>query len=69
MCGNGVVTTGEECDDGNFVSGDGCSSLCIKESNRVLKAIVIKNYTVVRVQFSFAFNLTFTPNPAGDSCQ
>jgi cysteine-rich repeat protein len=27
-CGNGVVDFGEQCDDGNNRSGDGCSSLC-----------------------------------------
>lgn len=27
-CGNGVVGPGEECDDGNITSGDGCSSSC-----------------------------------------
>lgn len=27
-CGNGIVDAGEECDDGNIVSGDGCSSAC-----------------------------------------
>ena len=27
-CGNGSVETGEECDDGNTASGDGCSSAC-----------------------------------------
>jgi cysteine-rich repeat protein len=31
VCGNGVVQSGEECDDGNAVSGDGCSSSCIFE--------------------------------------
>ena len=30
-CGNGVVETGEECDDGNNVDGDGCSSDCMLE--------------------------------------
>ncbi|HJQ83770.1 MAG TPA: hypothetical protein VKA21_06835 [Candidatus Binatia bacterium] len=29
-CGNGIVA-GEECDDGNTVSGDGCSAECIVE--------------------------------------
>jgi cysteine-rich repeat protein len=28
ICGNGVVEGTEECDDGNTVSGDGCSSTC-----------------------------------------
>jgi cysteine-rich repeat protein len=27
-CGNGVLQPGEECDDGNTVNGDGCSSTC-----------------------------------------
>jgi cysteine-rich repeat protein len=30
-CGDGVVGTGETCDDGNTVSGDGCSSRCASE--------------------------------------
>lgn len=28
-CGNGRVDRSEECDDGNAVDGDGCSSICI----------------------------------------
>ncbi|MBX5482374.1 MAG: DUF4215 domain-containing protein [Myxococcaceae bacterium] len=31
VCGNGEVEAGESCDDGNVVSGDGCSSLCAWE--------------------------------------
>mmetsp|Transcript_22180 Transcript_22180/g.21412 ORF Transcript_22180/g.21412 Transcript_22180/m.21412 type:complete len:221 (+) Transcript_22180:1575-2237(+) len=33
LCGDSYVyfTVGEECDDGNIVSGDGCSDLCILE--------------------------------------
>lgn len=27
-CGNGITETGEECDDGNNLNGDGCSSTC-----------------------------------------
>ena len=30
-CGNGVVDSGEQCDDGNVVSGDGCSATCESE--------------------------------------
>jgi len=31
LCGNGVVDPGEECDDGNTVSGDCCSAACFFE--------------------------------------
>jgi len=30
-CGDGVVRVGEQCDDGNNVSGDGCSNACAVE--------------------------------------
>jgi len=30
-CGNGSVDSGEECDDGNTVSGDGCAESCLWE--------------------------------------
>ena len=30
-CGNTVVDAGEGCDDGNEVSGDGCTALCVDE--------------------------------------
>ena len=32
-CGNTMVETGETCDDGNTVSGDGCSSTCTVEEH------------------------------------
>lgn len=28
LCGNGVIDTGEQCDDGNDVEGDGCNASC-----------------------------------------
>ena len=31
ICGNGIINTGEACDDGNTASGDGCSSTCSVE--------------------------------------
>ena len=31
LCGNGDFDAGEECDDGNLDSGDGCAVECIKE--------------------------------------
>ena len=32
-CGNGVTEPGEQCDDGNVISGDGCSATCHYENN------------------------------------
>jgi fibro-slime domain-containing protein len=32
-CGNGVLDSGEQCDDGNKNSGDGCSKLCQIEAD------------------------------------
>lgn len=32
ICGNGRIEAGEQCDDGNTRSGDGCSSRCTKEA-------------------------------------
>ena len=32
VCGNGVVDPGEQCDDGNTTSGDGCSATCQDET-------------------------------------
>ncbi|MFH1311487.1 MAG: myxococcus cysteine-rich repeat containing protein, partial [Nanoarchaeota archaeon] len=31
ICGNGVINNGETCDDGNKISGDGCSNTCLIE--------------------------------------
>lgn len=28
ICGDGILDMGEECDDGNNIEGDGCSSVC-----------------------------------------
>jgi cysteine-rich repeat protein len=36
ICGNGTKEPGEQCDDGNLASGDGCSSLCkIEVANEI----------------------------------
>lgn len=31
VCGNSLIETGEECDDGNTLDGDGCSAVCADE--------------------------------------
>lgn len=35
VCGNGIAEAPEDCDDGNLVAGDGCSSTCNFETNGV----------------------------------
>ncbi len=32
LCGNGLPNPGEQCDDGNLTSGDGCSDQCLLEA-------------------------------------
>src|SRR3989344_1115341 len=34
VCGDGSVSSNEQCDDGNTADGDGCSSRCLCDSNR-----------------------------------
>jgi cysteine-rich repeat protein len=33
FCGDGNLDPGEECDDGNFLDGDGCASDCTLEQD------------------------------------
>lgn len=44
-CGNGVVQPGEACDDGNVLSGDGCSATC---QNEVLTCDPDGTYAIVQ---------------------
>lgn len=32
FCGDFLIDNTEECDDGNIINGDGCSSVCLKEN-------------------------------------
>ena len=34
ICGNSILESGEICDDGNLITGDGCSSICQIEEER-----------------------------------
>ena len=35
-CGNGIVEPGEQCDDGNTLNFDGCSSTCRLEAGCIV---------------------------------
>lgn len=41
-CGNGKIEleAGEECDGGNRVNGDGCSSVCLKEGSKPRSSVI-----------------------------
>lgn len=45
-CGNGIVEAGEQCDDGNTVSYDGCTSTCQKELGLCTYDCVFPNGTI-----------------------
>jgi cysteine-rich repeat protein len=42
-CGNGITETGETCDDGNTMSGDGCSATCTSEGTADLVETSVSN--------------------------
>lgn len=56
VCGNGVVESGEQCDDGNLNDGDGCSPSC-----RALATVsTFIHWSFIRSQF---------PGFDGESCE
>ena len=45
ICGNGIKEDNEQCDDGNLISGDGCSSTCKIEEENECPPILITDET------------------------
>ena len=39
-CGDGVIDTGEECDDMNTNGGDGCSADCLNEGEALPECVI-----------------------------
>ena len=60
VCGNGIVETGETCDDGNTVSGDGCSATCTTETSAVPAIVGSMNGTIVELTNPIAAALNLT---------
>lgn len=57
-CGNGAIdVAGEECDDGNMTSGDGCSNICKNEKADVEIRKTASKSSVVKGE-SFTYSLT-----------
>ena len=65
VCGNGVKETGEECDDGNTVSGDGCSASCtIEASHLIVKKVVVNDNGGTKAAKDFSFSVNHGANAA-----
>ena len=41
ICGDAVLTISEECDDQNFISGDGCSNTCLIEDGYLCDSSIL----------------------------
>ncbi len=56
-CGNGVVGSGEECDDGNDDDGDGCSSACLVEytPSKKVDLLFVVDFSVDMASFQANF--------------
>ena len=71
VCGNGIPETGEQCDDGNTVGGDGCSAVCGTEGAPIpqsgLRAEATAEWYAVGGTLSCLAG-TLDPNPADPGC-
>lgn len=59
-CGDSVINSGETCDDGNNVSGDGCSAACSVEASPALSVVVDKTSVMTELMTETMLTLTFT---------
>jgi len=60
VCGNGVVESGETCDDSNTVSGDGCSSTCQTESSGTPRIVGTSDQLNVAADLNTTSTVTLT---------
>lgn len=63
-CGNGTTEPGETCDDGNTMSGDGCSATCTSEGMSDLVETAVTNPPAV-ANLNTSFNVTDTAQNIG----
>ena len=64
VCGNSIIQSGEECDDGNATSGDGCSSKCLFEDKLCIEGT---QPSVARSAKRVAFVSDFDYVPPGNA--
>jgi cysteine-rich repeat protein len=65
-CGDGLLQLGEQCDDGNAISGDGCSSTCQFEKNYVPETEVNDMPALANALPAGADGFIASINPIGD---
>lgn len=58
-CGNGILDEDEECDDGNLVNGDGCSSACKLEEGCNIELVKSTNKNNVKPGDIVTFTLHY----------
>jgi cysteine-rich repeat protein len=59
-CSNLVVETGEQCDDGNLISGDGCSASCQLENNLYINSIPVSQDVAKGNSAVYAIDANYT---------
>ncbi|MEJ7601449.1 MAG: myxococcus cysteine-rich repeat containing protein [Kofleriaceae bacterium] len=59
-CGDGVVNSGETCDDGNNASGDGCSAACSMETSPALAVTIDKATVMTELMSETMLTVTFS---------
>lgn len=63
-CGNGAVESGESCDDGNTVAGDGCSATCASETSTP-RLNVNADKTTISTELKSTHPITLSLNGVG----
>jgi cysteine-rich repeat protein len=64
-CGNGVVDTGEQCDDGNTAAGDGCSATCTMEQAATPKLDIALDHPTISTELMTANKINVTLTASG----
>ena len=59
-CGDGIINGSETCDDGNTISGDGCSSTCQIETVNTPHAVLTVDKTTVTSDLNVETVITVT---------
>lgn len=68
MCGDGILDGGEQCDDGNLTSGDGCSASCQLEGSNHYLCRQVKDLKVP-VKFVAIPGLSLVDQTGSDTCE